>query len=49
MNQKSIDEGVKIHKEKNNSILILEKNKKVSLGKGELNKILVSPFEKGEK
>lgn len=49
MNQKDINEGVKIHKEKNNNILIIGKNKSVSLGKGELNKILVSPFEKGDK
>jgi hypothetical protein len=48
MQQKDITEGVKIHKE-NNNILIIEKNKSVSLGKGEQNKILVCPFEKGDK
>lgn len=47
MAQKELNEGLKIHKESNNKILIIEKNKKVILGKGELNKILVTPYKKG--
>jgi ferrous iron transport protein A len=49
MSQKDINEGTKIHKETHNSFLLIEKNKTIFLGKGELNKILVSPIEKEEK
>ncbi|MGM0640438.1 MAG: FeoA domain-containing protein [Thermotogota bacterium] len=47
MHQKDLSEGEKIHKENNHQILIIDKNKNISLGKGELNKILVTPVKKG--
>lgn len=47
MSNKDLSEGEKIHKENNHDILIIDKNKRISLGKGELNKILVKPVKKG--
>ena len=47
MSQKNLKEGDKIHKENDNHILLIQDNKMISLGKGELNKILVKPVKKG--
>lgn len=49
MSQKDVVEGTKINKESNNTILLINKNKTISLGRGELSKILVIPLHsKGE-